>query len=254
MRQQANNSEEFKMVSGHKIFISYKYHDSNVYQRINNFLTGQIKSGNLTPRDYVDVLEKYIKDYSPHYYKAEEDNHSLKGLSDDAIWEILKDKIFDSTLTIVIISPNMREANKSDREQWIPWEVQYSLGLQQRKNSNGNYIRSNTNAMLAIVLPDRQGSYNYYFENKACCSSGCRLNKTNILFKILRDNIFNRKNDPDIHNCSIGDTIYHGEFHSFIPFYKWSDINSKEGIESAIEHAYEILSMKDKYKICHEID
>ena len=242
------------MVSGHKIFISYKYHDSNVYQRISNFLTGQIKSGNLTPRDYVDILEKYIKDYSPHYYKEEEDNHSLRGLSDDAIWEILKDKIFDSTLTIVIISPNMRETNKSDREQWIPWEVQYSLGLQQRKNSSGNLIRSSTNAMLAIVLPDRQGSYNYYFEFKKCCLTKCRLNKTNILFKILRDNTFNLKNNQDTDECSNGDIIYHGSEHSFIPFYKWEDVNNKSGIESAIKHAYDILASKDKYKISHEID
>lgn len=239
---------------GHKIFISYKYHDSSVCQSISNYLTNQIKRGNLTPRDYVDILATYIKDYSPHYCKAEDDNNDLSKLSDDTIWEILKDKIFDSTLTIVLISPNMKESNKKDRDQWIPWEIQYSLGLQQRKNSSGYLIRSSTNAMFAIVLPDRQGSYDYYFENRTCCSSGCRLNKTNTLFKILKENTFNRVNNPNTRNCSTGNTIYYGDSHSFIAFYKWDDINNKNGIEFAIKRAYEILENKNDYKICHEID
>ena len=239
---------------GHKIFISYKYHDSNVYQSITNYLTNQIKRGNLTPRDYVDILAAYIDNYSPHYCKAEEDNNDLSGLSDDKIWDILKDKIFDSTLTIVLISPNMKETNKRDRDQWIPWEIQYSLGLQQKKNSSGNIIRSNTNAMMAIVLPDRNGSYTYYFEQKTCCSSQCRLNKTNTLFNILKNNTFNLIKDPNKRNCEIGDTVYHGDMHSYISFYKWDDINNKQGIEKAIQHAYDILLNKDNYKICHEID
>ena len=241
-------------MEGHKIFISYKYHDTSVFQRITSYLTNETITGHLTPRDYVNVLETYIKEYSPHYYKAEEDNTSLEGLSDEKIWDILKDKIFDSTLTIVLISPNMKEPGKSDRDQWIPWEIQYSLGLQQRKNSHGDFVRSNTNAMMAIVLPDRNGNYTYYFEQKTCCSSPCRLNKTNTLFKILKDNTFNLMNNPNKRNCDIGDTVYHGDMHSYIPFYKWDDINNKQGIENAIKHAYEILSHKDNYKICHEID
>ena len=142
------------MSQGHNIFISYKYHDDSVYQKINHSLFEGVANKVYTPRDYVNVLETYIKDYSPHYYKAEEDNNDLSGLSDDSIWEILKDKIFHSTLTIVLVSPNMVE-NKPDKEQWIPWEIQYSLGIENRKNSNGDWVRSYTNAMMAIVLPDK---------------------------------------------------------------------------------------------------
>lgn len=242
------------MKQGHKIFISYKYHDKNVCQSITSYLTNQTRNGNLTPRDYVDFLSTYIEKYSPHYCKAEEDNTDLSRLSEEQIWRILKDKIFDSTLTIVLISPNMKERYKSDRDQWIPWEIKYSLDTEQRKNSSDNYVKSNTNAMLAIVLPDKNGSYEYYFENNKCCSGGCRLNKTNTLFSILRKNTFNRIEDVDAGKCSMGDIVYHGNFHSFIPFYKWDEINSKKGIEDAIEHAYEILSQKESYDICHEID
>lgn len=240
---------------GHKIFISYKYHDSDVYQKIEHRLFKENQKRTfLTPRDYVDVLSEYLDDHSPHYCKAEDDNNDLSKLSDDAIWEILKDKIYDSTMTIVIVSPSMREGNKKDREQWIPWEIKYSLDNNKRHNSAGNEITSATNAMLAIVLPDRNNSYSYYFENKACCSNGCRLNKTNTLFNILRRNTFNKKKNESQYNCSIGDTIYQGDFHSYIPFVKWSDINSKEKLEEAIKHSYKIQSMKEQYNISHEID
>lgn len=239
---------------GHKIFISYKYHDKDVFQRVNHRLFEEREIGERTPRDYVNVLETYIKDYSPHYYKAEEDNNDLSRLSDNQIWELLKDKIFDSTLTIILVSPNMKEKNKLDRDQWIPWEIQYSLGLQQRKNSNGGLIRSNTNAMMAIVLPDSSGSYEYYFKYKKCCSSGCRINKTSILFNILKKNTFNLKKDDEVRKCQNKDLIHYGKKHSFIPFYRWDEIDSKEKIENAIRLSYDILSCKDKYNLCYEID
>ena len=236
---------------GHKIFVSYKFHDTSVYQKYNHRLFEDRAIGSRTPRDYVNVLQEYFEEHSDHIYKGEDDGESLKGKSDDWIWDSLKDLMFDSTLTIVLISPNMK-TNEPDRDQWIPWEVSYSLGNETRKSSTGRPIRSNTNAMLAIVLPDRNNSYSYYFENKDCCETRCRLNKTNILFDILKNNTFNRKN-PNADECDMGDTIYHGNMHSFIPFYKWCDIDSKEKLEKAIEHAFLILSQKEKYKICYEV-
>lgn len=53
-------------------------------------------------------------------YKGEESDEDISNWSDDEIWEHLKGKIFDSTITIVLISPNMREAKKWQKSQWIP--------------------------------------------------------------------------------------------------------------------------------------
>lgn len=92
---------------GHKIFVSYKYHDDNVY----NLKEGE----NSIVRDYVNEIMNKI-DSSDHIYKGEDDNEDLSELEDDTIWEKLKDRIYDSTLTIVLISPAMKENEKSDRD------------------------------------------------------------------------------------------------------------------------------------------
>ena len=56
---------------GHKVFISYKYADSNVKNISGNY------SPSDTVRNYVDKLEDYISDTSDHIYKGEEDGEDL---------------------------------------------------------------------------------------------------------------------------------------------------------------------------------
>ena len=84
---------------GHKIFVSYKYNDSNVQKITNSYWN------NDTARDYVDKLQDYFEN-TDDIFKGEDNGEDLSKLSDDAIWEQLKDRIFDSTLTIVLISAN----------------------------------------------------------------------------------------------------------------------------------------------------
>ena len=240
---------------GHKVFLSYKFKDTSVCQNIVHNLTESIPLrplGKRTPRDYANVIETYIKEYSDHIYKGEEDGEPINGKTDDQIYELLKGRMFNSSLTIVLISPNMK-TDEPEREQWIPWEVSYSIGTSTRKSSSGKPVRSTTNAMLAIVLPDKDNSYEYYFESKNCCANGCRVNKTSILFKILQKNTFNLKK-TETWKCDQGDNIHSGNMHSFIPFYKWSDINSHKKMEKAIEHSFDILFQKEKYNICYDVD
>ena len=111
---------------GHKIFVSYKYADDDV-KNLNY-------SENSTVRDYVTELENRI-DSSNHIFKGESEGEDLSNLSEDTIWEKLKNRIYDSTLTIVFISPKMKEEGNSDRNQWIPWEISYSLKETKRKKS-----------------------------------------------------------------------------------------------------------------------
>lgn len=62
---------------GRKIFISYKYADSDVYH-----ITGEEWETN-TVRDYVDEIEKNV-DSSDHIYKGEsEEGRSTRGLASE---------------------------------------------------------------------------------------------------------------------------------------------------------------------------
>ena len=203
-----------------------------------------------TVRTYVDKLEEYISEVSEHIYKGETDGEDLSGLSDDTIWGKLKDRIYDSTLTIVMISKGMRQTYLPDREQWIPWEISYSLKEVSRKNISGNMVTSSSNALLAIILPDTYGSYEYFTFRKTCCSNPCRSYKTNFLFEIMRKNMFNIKR-PNKKDCNDGSTVYYGDS-SYMTTVKWEDFIKNP--ESYIDKAYDIQSKIEQYDVCKELD
>lgn len=222
---------------GHKIFVSYKYADDQVAN-----LSGQ---NNSTVRDYVDALESYF-DSSNHIFKGESDGEDLSQLAQDTIWNKLRDRIFDSTMTIVFISPGMIVYGKAEKHQWIPQEVSFSLRTTKRKNQNGDSYTSNPNAMLAVVLPDANGSYAYFLENKSCCTEGCLMHHTNNTFGIIKQNMFNRKS-ADKRVCDSGSTIWHGES-SYIHSVKWSDfINNTE---LYIDASYKRQKNIESFDIC----
>lgn len=225
---------------GHKIFVSYKYADDSVYNLE--------KYTNSTVRDYIDVFEEKL-DETDDIYKGESDGEDLSQLSEETIWEKLKDRIYDSSLTIIFISPNMKASWKEDKEQWIPWEVSYSLKEISRKNKNGDAVTSKTNAMIAVVLPDVNNSYSYYLEEKNCCTSKCVMHRTNKLFNIIKKNKFNYKN-PDTNDCDNNDKVWHGEC-SYIEAVKWSDFISD--INKYIDEAYCRQKNIDDYEIYKEV-
>lgn len=227
---------------GHKIFVSYKYHDSDVKKITNNYWHVD------TVRDYVDALEHYLTNTSEHIYKGESDDEDLSGLSEDAIWEKLKDRIYDSSLTIVLVSPKMKES-KRDKDQWIPWEISYSLKEVSRKNKAGNYVTSSSNAVLAVVLPDKNDSYEYYIRDNSCCTETCRTLKTDFLFDIMKDNMFNIKK-ANKKTCSTNSVIFYGES-SYIASVKWKDFAGDP--ESYIEKAYKIQSAIEQYAIRYDV-
>lgn len=149
---------------GRKVFVSYKYKDNDV-KKIPNVW------GNTWPCDYVDYIRENVLS-KDDIYKGENSDEDISSWDEAAIWNHLKDKIYDSTITVVLISPNMKEPHRWQRSQWIPWEISFSIRETTRNNRT-----SHRNAILAVVLPDRNGSYNYYDKNN--------------LFPILKTNIDN---------------------------------------------------------------
>ncbi|QZO12575.1 TIR domain-containing protein [Pseudoalteromonas piscicida] len=197
-----------------KIFVSYKYGDTSVKPLTDGFFDST------KARDYVTELQQILSD-NDEIYKGENDGEDLSDFKDSTIESKLRDKIFDSSITIVVVSKGMKSFWDEEKDQWIPWEVSYSL----RELSKGGR-KSRPNGVLMVALPDEDGSYDYYIKEKTCPHCNCRTLMTNFLFGILKRNVFNNKNieesDCDKHSSN---PVYTGD-HSYIKSVKWEDFVS----------------------------
>lgn len=222
-----------------KIFVSYKYKDWNVQPLVGCAPTADTDYL-CTPRHYVDGIIALIG--ADHIYKGELSGEDASHLTDDTIDSKLKEKIFDSSVTIVLISPKMWDRSTYEKDQWIPNEVSYSL----RDKRRGDRM-STTNGMLAIVLPDINGSYQYAVVDRSC---GVREWQTASLFRILNSNMFNRRNKKQTLCSSCWGYHHHDNDHSYIFPVKWHDFIADHN--AFIDHALalrERLSEFDLTKI-----
>ncbi len=230
---------------GRKIFVSYKYADTqvqdlDVYEEF-EFLGTKYKTKiQTTARHYVNELDEILEE-EDHIFKGEDDEESMDSLSDSTIASKLGDKIFDSSITIILISKGMKNSSLPENEQWIPWEISYSLREQSR-----NYGSSKTNGLIAVVLPDQFGSYEYYITRDVECN--CRTLKTDFLFNILSDNMFNVK-EPDRRLCN-GSWVYSGNS-SYIQSVKWEDFIKNP--TKYINKAAELRDKKNEFKLTKTI-
>lgn len=223
-------------MAGHKIFVSYKYWDSDVQS-----LPGY---GKTICRDYVTEFERLVAG-TDDIFNGEHDGEDLSGLNEETIWYHLRNRIYDSSVTIVFISPNMRDKDVPDYDQWIPWEISYSLSEYQRKTKTGKSVTSRTNAMLAVILPDSCGRYDYFYEQLACCASSCIRLHTERLFTIHRENMFNRTSGQKRECGTTGDTVWLGE-PSYIEAVRWREFiaNYRYHVEQAIARQTQIAEYK----------
>jgi len=222
---------------GRKIFVSYKYGDTQVQDLdvYDDSWFGKIKVSTKA-RHYVDKLTE-ILEKEDHIFKGEDDGESLADFSDDYIASALRDKIYDSSITIVLVSKGMKQFFTSDKDQWMPWEISYSL-----KEYTRNGRTSLSNGIIAVVLPDENGCYDYYITYDAECN--CRTLNTDFLFQILRDNMFNIK-EPDKRLCN-NSWIYLGDS-SYIQSVKWKDFEYSPNYY--LDKAIELRDNKEKYNI-----
>lgn len=222
-------------IMGKKVFVSYKHSDENVEY---------LKSYGNTARFYVDYLiDNRLND---EIYKGE-GNEDLSQFKDDTIKTHLKNKIHDSSITLVLISPGMKEPHEKESDQWIPWEISYSL-----KEITRSDRLSHTNGILAVVLPDRHGSYEYYITHN-CTFCKSRTLRTNTLFQILSDNMFNLKNKHQTKEyCSYcNSNSYKGNI-SYINSVKWKDFLSQK--DHYLEEAAKIRDDRKSYEIVKEVE
>ncbi len=220
---------------GRKVFVSYKHSDSAV-----EYLHGY--GG--TARAYVDYLVDHK--LNDEVYKGE-GNEDLSQFKNETIKTHLKDKIHDSSITLVLVSSGMKEPYNLERDQWIPWEISYSL----KEITRADRL-SHTNGLLAVVLPDVNGSYEYYITQPCSVCKSRHLN-TNKLFSILRNNMFNSKimNETKEYCHACDSTFYRGST-SYIESVKWQDFMSNK--DHYLGKAVTIRDNRKSYNIVKEVD
>jgi hypothetical protein len=222
-----------------KIFVSYKYGDASVRPLPNVYDT--------RARHYVDLLQARL-DANDHINKGEDDGEDMSGFKDETIASNLRDKIYDSSITLVLISKNMRNIYMPEEDQWIPWEISYSLREKTREDRT-----SSTNAVLAVVIPDENGSYEYFIQPSDCPHCNTITWRTDLIFRILGKNMFNRTQPKKIKCASVycGREPHTGNDHSYIHPVKWDDfivnINSYINIATAINQNI------DEYSLVKEV-
>ena len=125
------------------------------------------------------IIEKLGEDAS--YYKGETgESPDLTGTTVENIKENLKDMIFGTSVTIVIISPNLKKS------KWVDWEIEYSLKEYKRGNTT-----SRTNGIIGVVMKVN-GNYDWLissYQNPDGCTT--RSIDNSLLYDIKINNRFN---------------------------------------------------------------
>ena len=168
----------------HKTFISYKYSEAQDL------------------RD--DIIDALGEDAS--YYTGEtSDSPDLTDTSTENIKKVLTDSMYNTTVTIVIISPNMYKS------KWIDWEIEYCLKEITRKERT-----SQTNGIVGIIKK-HDGGYSW-FKTTSGQSDGCSSSSyvENLLYDIIKKNRFNQK--PQVYSCDTCKTVnaLTGSYISFV--------------------------------------
>lgn len=187
-------------------------------------------------------MQSHLDD-NDHINKGENDGEDLSNFKEETIASKLRAKIHDSSVTIVMISKNMKDVYLPETDQWIPWEISYSL-----KEITRNDRTSSTNAMLAVVLPDENGRYDYFIETIGCIHCNSIKWKTDSLFNILGKNMFNKK-QPNVNQCPSGTCglVHRGNDHSYIYPVRWDSFISN--VNFHIDHAISINQNINEYEL-----
>lgn len=157
----------------HKTFISYKYSEA---QRL---------------RD--DIIEALGDDAT--YYKGEtSDSPDLTDTSTENIKKNLRDMMYDTSVSIVIISPNMKKS------KWIDWEIEYCL-----KNNTRKGRTSHTNGVVGVIMK-HNGGYSW-FKTTSTKDDGCSSSsyKEELVYDIINNNRFNQ--NPKKYSCDVCKTV-----------------------------------------------
>lgn len=157
----------------HKTFISYKYSEAQSCR---------------------DRIIDALGDDATFYKGERSDSPDLTDYNTETIKEKLKDMMYDTSVTIVILSPNMKES------KWIDWEIEYCLKDISRKGRS-----SHTNGVVGVIMK-WNGGYQW-LKNTHTNSDGCQTTSydESLLYTIINNNRFNQ--NPPQYSCERCKTV-----------------------------------------------
>lgn len=196
----------------HKTFISYKYSEA---------------------QELRDEIIEALGENASYYQGETSDSPDLTDYTTETIREHLKDMIFGTTVTIVIISPHMTES------KWIDWEIEYSL-----REYSRNGKKSKSNGIVGVVMKVN-GGYDW-LRSTTMHEDGhtSTNNDSSKMYKIINDNRFNE--NLKVYSCDQCMTVdrLSGSYISLIP-----ENEFLENPDYFIENAYQKCQNVDKYLI-----
>jgi hypothetical protein len=142
-----------------KTFISYKYSEAQGLR---------------------DKILKALGDDTIYYQGETSDSPDLTDTSTENIKENLKDMMHGTSVTIVVISPNLKNS------KWIDWEIEYSLKEITRKDKT-----SRTNGVVGVIMK-WNGDYGWIVGYKPY-DDGCkpRTIENSKVYQIISKNRYN---------------------------------------------------------------
>lgn len=151
----------------HRTFISYKYSEA---------------------QDLRDRIIKALGKDADYYMGETSESPDLTDTSTENIKKNLTDMMFGTSVTIVILSPHMKES------KWIDWEIEYCLREYTRKDRT-----SHTNGVVGVIMKVN-GSYDW-LKYKVKKPDGCTVMAyhSDKLYSIINNNRYNQ--DPPVYSC-----------------------------------------------------
>lgn len=152
----------------HKTFISYKYSEAQGLR---------------------DRIILAMGDDARYYQGETSESPDLTGTKTENIKRVLRDMMYNTSVTIVIISPHMKES------KWIDWEIEYSLKKIPRKGRT-----SQRNGLVGVIMKV-DGGYGW-FKYSTKNPDGCNVSNyhTEKVYDIINNNRLNQ--EPKQYSCS----------------------------------------------------
>ena len=157
----------------HKTFISYKYSEA---------------------RNLRNSIIDALGDDAIYYQGETSSSPDLSDTSTENIKKNLTDMMYDTSVTIVIISPNVKNSN------WIDWEIEYSL-----KNITRQGRTSHTNGVVGVIMKVN-GGYSW-LKTTSTNGDGCTSSSYDEfkVYSIINNNRFNQ--NPKKYSCDTCKTV-----------------------------------------------